>query len=1082
MTMLLIDPSLRRARRARFAVAALMLFTVAVIATFARGLTGGARPAPSLPQARRPAPKGRNRPLLGRRPAAGRNARIVRERSHTPIAPRAERVLPVIAFLEASAAGALDSLERHADRIAELAVTGLLIGEDGELIDRIDARSLAAAQRHRLELALVVQDLAPDGGPWRPENVHALGDARVRRHFASALAERCQAEHAGGVHLDFEELDDEDWDAVARTAAELRTLGVRVTVDVPAELPEATLARLGRAANRVLVMAYDEHDSEAPPGPIASDGFVVDALERAAPLVPAGALVAGLGIYGYDWQPGAPGDPLSFADAHAAAREAGVTPEWDAPSGNSHARIVDDEGAHEMWWVDAAAVFDQARIAQRAGAGAIALWRLGGEDPGVWDALTGRGADALATVAPEPRVDNRGDGPFLSLALAQEAGERRVVADGERVSGERWLRSPAPFVVRRAGIVPGKVALTFDDGPDPRYTPAILDVLQREHAPASFFVVGMNAARAPELVTRAYAEGHEIGNHSFTHPDVAAIGDLRLRLELEATSRLVETLLGRRPLLYRPPSLADIEPRTLEGAAAFARAGSLGYLVVDADVDPRDWESPSADELTARVLDETGGGGVVLLHDSGGDRSTTVAALPRIIGGLRARGLEIVPLAELVGKRRDQVMPPAPPRVMVMGASTAVFRGAGAAVGLTGLALLAGGALIALRLLVVLGCALASERRRARRRSGPLPSVTAVVPAYNEAQVIERTVQSLLDSDVPVDVMVVDDGSRDGTAEVIARRFGRDPRVALVRQPNRGKAAALRTAFRLARSEIVVALDGDTLFRRDTVRLLCEPFADPRVAAVAGTAEVGNLENALTACQALEYCVQQELERRAWDAFAALPVVPGAVGAWRRRAVLAAGGFASDTLAEDADLAMALCRGGWRVVHQPAARAHTEAPAQVRGLCKQRVRWCFGVLQSLWKHRRALCERRAGAFGRVVLPMMLLYQVLLPLLAPLALAALAAAVAAGHLRPALITSALLFAADLAQAALAVRLARRSGGAPPRRWLAWLIASRVVYRPLLMVVTWRSLARVLDGIPLGWNKLQRRGTVRAMEEP
>jgi cellulose synthase/poly-beta-1,6-N-acetylglucosamine synthase-like glycosyltransferase len=194
--------------------------------------------------------------------------------------------------------------------------------------------------------------------------------------------------------------------------------------------------------------------------------------------------------------------------------------------------------------------------------------------------------------------------------------------------------------------------------------------------------------------------------------------------------------------------------------------------------------------------------------------------------------------------------------------------------------------------------------------------------------------------------------------------------------------------------------------------------------------------------------------------------------------VLNAGGFASDTLAEDADLAMALCRAGFRVVHQPAARAFTEAPAAVRPLCKQRVRWCFGVIQALWKHRRALVERRAGAFGRVVLPMLLAWQVALPLMAPLALLALVAAAATGHLAPAIATSLALLAADIVQTWLAIYLQRRSGGAGVRRWLWWLLVSRFLYRPLLMAVTWRSLARVADGVPLGWGKLARRGTVRA----
>jgi cellulose synthase/poly-beta-1,6-N-acetylglucosamine synthase-like glycosyltransferase len=348
--------------------------------------------------------------------------------------------------------------------------------------------------------------------------------------------------------------------------------------------------------------------------------------------------------------------------------------------------------------------------------------------------------------------------------------------------------------------------------------------------------------------------------------------------------------------------------------------------------------------------------------------------------------------------------------------------------------------------------------------------------------VIGRTVDSVLESDVPVDVLVVDDGSIDGTADLLRQRFARDWRVRVVTQRNAGKAAALRTGFALSRHEVIVALDGDTLFARDTVRRLLEPLVDERVAAVAGTALVGNRENRLTSCQALEYLLQQELERRAWDALDAVPVVPGAVGAWRRRAVEAVGGFRSETLAEDADLAMALCRAGWKVVHSPGARAFTEAPATVRALWKQRRRWSFGVLQALWKHRGALFERRAGAFGRVVLPAMLLFQVLLPLLLPAALVSVGLAAWSGNLRPALVAWAILFGLEGLQVMVAARLARleERGG----RWplVRTLLFSRLFYRPLLFAVNLRALARVLDGIPLGWGKLPRRNTSALLAAP
>jgi cellulose synthase/poly-beta-1,6-N-acetylglucosamine synthase-like glycosyltransferase len=378
----------------------------------------------------------------------------------------------------------------------------------------------------------------------------------------------------------------------------------------------------------------------------------------------------------------------------------------------------------------------------------------------------------------------------------------------------------------------------------------------------------------------------------------------------------------------------------------------------------------------------------------------------------------------------------------------------------------------------VLIAAIISERRRKERPNhGLLPTVSALVPAFNEANVITRTIDSLLDSDVPVEVIVIDDGSTDDTAAVVRHRYLREPRVRLIRQPNAGKAAALRTGFAAARTEVVIALDGDTIFARDTVRRLIEPMRDPRIGAVAGTAEVGNLENALTRWQGLEYMLQQELERRAWDAFGALPIVPGAVGAWRRRAVFEAGGFSSDTFAEDADMAMALCRRGWRVIHAPAARARTEAPAGLRSLIKQRVRWSFGILQSLWKHRAAPIDEDAGYFGRLVWPTMVLFQVLLPLLTPLALFAMVVAAISGNLLPALIISAFLFATELIQFVVACVLSYRSQGAGIRLFLS-VIPTRLFYRPLLLGITLRSLARLLDGVPLGWAKLTRRNTVLA----
>ncbi|HWE30129.1 MAG TPA: glycosyltransferase, partial [Polyangia bacterium] len=587
--------------------------------------------------------------------------------------------------------------------------------------------------------------------------------------------------------------------------------------------------------------------------------------------------------------------------------------------------------------------------------------------------------------------------------------------------------------------------------------------------------IGARAATAPALLERMNSEGHEIGNHTFSHPNIDTVSELRLRTELESTTQIVASITGQRPLLYRPPSLADVEPRTAASAAAFARAGSLGYLVVDADVDPRDWEQSSSAAIIQETLAQTDRGGVILLHDGGGNRAATVQALPSIIAGLRARGLRFVALSDLVGKQRSDVMPPVD-RAPVAGYLVRALLGVHGALRRILFATLL---LISLRALFVIVASLVSERRRRRfRPRGPLPPVTAVIPAFNEGAVITRTIDSVLDSDVPVEVVVVDDGSSDDTAAIVARRYLREPRVRIVRQRNGGKAAALRRGIEACRTEIIVALDADTLFAPTTIRRLVEPFCDTRVGAVAGTAEVGNIENVWARWQAVEYLTQQELERRAWDALGAVPIVPGAVGAWRRRALVEAGGFSSDTLAEDADLAMALCRRGWRVVHAAEARARTEVPATRRELVKQRARWSFGVLQALWKHRGALVEAGSGAFGRVVWPAMLMFLVALPLAMPAALISLAIAVAAHNFAPALVAAALLAGVELAQLLVACALARNSGGTHGWRVAPSLLTARICYRPILWGITWRSIARLADGVPLGWGKLARRNTAVA----
>ncbi|MEV4758900.1 bifunctional polysaccharide deacetylase/glycosyltransferase family 2 protein [Micromonospora sp. NPDC049559] len=649
-------------------------------------------------------------------------------------------------------------------------------------------------------------------------------------------------------------------------------------------------------------------------------------------------------------------------------------------------------------------------------------------------------------------------------------------ADPGLTRGGPVVRLDGPTPVSRA--MPARtIALTFDDGPDPEWTPRVLDVLRRHGAHATFFVVGSRVNEHPELARRIVAEGHELGSHTFTHPDLAVLPGWRRDLELGLTQNAIASATGRQVTLFRPPYSSGPGSLTGPDADVLRAVGRTGYIAVLSDRDTEDWRRPGVDAIVAGAeRGEPGAGAVVLMHDGGGDRAQTVAALDRLLTELGDRGYRFTTVSAGLG------VPPsdaAAGRGARLRGATLRYAQLGAAALATAMDWLLGVALV-LGVARLVGQVVATRvhlrrvRRRWRRgRREILAPVSVIVPAYNEAANIAATVRSLVTSDYPyVEVVVVDDGSSDGTAEIV-ERLGL-PGVRVIRQPNAGKPAALNTGIRYARADLVVLVDGDTVFQPDTVYRLVQGFADPTVGAISGNTKVANRRRLLGRWQHLEYVIGFNLDRRMYDVLGCMPTIPGAIGAFRRQVLVDVGGVPSDTLAEDTDLTMRVLRAGWRVTYEESALAWTEAPSSLRQLWRQRYRWCYGTMQAMWKHRAAVAERGPGGrLGRVGLAYLAVFQVLLPLAAP------AVDVFALYGLLFLPWSQLLLAwfgllaLQALTAGYALHLDRERYGP-----LWSLPLQQVVYRQVMYLVVIQSVVTVLMGTRLRWHRMVRTGEAAA----
>ena len=977
------------------------------------------------------------------------------------------------------------------------------------------ALDLIRETRPQIRIVPMVQNLVND--QWDADLlVRQLASEESRQRLVSALTTFVNQYNFGGVCIDFEELPKSSQPNLLRFMQTLHAaFQVRnwmVTQAVPFDSEEWDYKEYAAANDYLMLMAYDQHWANADPGSVgAQDWYERNLVIRMKEIDPAKTIIA-IGNYGYDWTQGKQdAKEVTFQEAAITARESETTPLWDAKTRNPYFEYdEEDQSHHTVWFLDSVTAYNQMRAASGYNPAGFALWRLGSEDPSIWSIFGGSqtnySPENLRKIVYGYQVDFQGNGELLKVLSRPTDGERDLKVDPATgfITSETYDKDklPSSYVIQRSGDHPGWIALTFDDGPDPRWTPRILDILKQENVPATFFVIGKNGQAYPDLVRRMVEEGHEVGNHTFTHPNLGEIPGPLTDLELNATQRLIESLTGRSTVLCRPPFFGDAEADKPEEVEPAIRAEKLGYIIVGLRIDPDDWKLPvTADQIVDRTMQraldnnpETRGQ-VVLLHDSGGDRSATVEALPKLIHTLRAKGFKLVLTSELGGLTRDQAMPFVSPGQSVYTRADAlaffVLSYGGWLLQWTFLI----GIILGLGRLIFIGTLAFAQwirsQRRQRLHAGEAfaPFVSVIVPAFNEEMVIEATLRSLLASEYQnIEIIVVDDGSVDRTSEVVREKFGAEARVRLYTEPNAGKANALNFGLRYATGEIVIALDADTVFAPQTIGALAHRFYDPLLGAVAGNAKVGNRINIVTRWQALEYITSQNMDRRAFATLNCITVVPGAVGAWRRNLVEQAGGFTSDTLAEDQDLTLRIRRQGYTIGYEENAIAWTEAPASLRSLAKQRFRWAYGTLQCMWKHADALFQPRYGALGFVAMPNVWIFQILFPLVSPIMdLMLVYTLLSAGldwlqqpsgysmsNLNQIFFYYALFLTIDWLSACFAFILEKQE------RWrlLWWIFLQRFCYRQVMYYVMIKSVATAVRGALVGWGKLERKATVEA----
>lgn len=988
------------------------------------------------------------------------------------------------------------SLKRHISKM-NLVIPEwyFLKDEKGKIESRVDEEMLEFIHKNKV----AVMPLLSNFYQWNNDSTYLLLKNEVyRKKLIDQIKTVVDTNDFRGINIDFENYQPKMIPYLVKFSKELHEVfhedGYLTSIDMNPGANAALYKELSPYYDLIFLMAYNEHFPNGEPGCISSLKFVESELDKAMKEIPSEKVVLCVAGYGFDWPKNGVGKNLTYQNIISTAK-ANDQKVFFNPMGSDISMYYTDDNdvEHEAHCNDAAGIFNLIRTSVNFNAAGVALWYLGSEDPRIWRFYSKNlstqylkthpiNFQSLENIDAIDAVTYEGKGEILEIINQPKKGITDFQYDKEDllINDEQYLSLPSSYMLKRFGANdPKKIALTFDDGPNEEYTQKILDILKEKNIKATFFVTGINIENNIPIIKKMYRNGHEIGNHTFSHPNLELTSENRERIELRSTRLLLESILGYSTLLFRPPYNTDAEPKNLFQIKSLEVARQEGFICVTSFIDPNDWEeNTTADSIFERAKAQINKGNVILLHDAGGKRNETIKALPRIIEYYQKQGYQFVLVSDLMNKKRSDVMPVVSDKFwfterMNMIFFTATYFWDHFLHGFFVVAIL----LMIFRLLSI-GVLALVQRSKSKKfvseHTDYKPKVSVIVPAFNEELTANRTVQKLLGSDyADLEIIFVDDGSKDHTYQKVNDQFGNHPQVKVLTKPNGGKAAALNYGIERASGEILVCIDADTILLSDSISKMIPYFADEKVGAVAGNVRVGNTVNMLTRWQSIEYTTSQNFDRRAYDAVNAILVVPGAIGAFRKSAMEDVDGFTIDTLAEDCDLTLRLLRAGYRVRTCNEAIANTEAPETAKMFIKQRSRWTFGIMQSFWKHRDLLFVFKKWNISWIALPNLLIFNFIIPIFSPVVdilfiaglftySAPIYAAMYFGY-----------FLLDCIISFMAYKFDRQKFSA---KLFVYIFIQRLVYRQIMFYVLLLSYKKAIKGELVSWGILKRTGNV------